>query len=398
MLKKSEIDKATYEGDGKSRHIIWDDQVTGLGLRIYPSGRKAFILSYRNADRQKRLLTLGRYGVLTVKQARDMALRELGEVTRGKDPTELRRARNRAATVKELCEAYTRDYARPHKKTWEKDDSRLKRHVIPRWGARKAGSIRHTDVARLHRQLGVKTPYEANRTLEIIRVMFKFAQDEGYVPEGFENPATRVKKHREKKRDRWVTEAELPALAQAIDEEPNIYIRAVLWLYLFTGARKTELLAARWEQVDLGERVLRLPETKAGRSHVIPLPEPALKLLQGLPREEGNDHVFPGRNEGCPLVNIDKAWNRVRARAGVPDVRLHDLRRTVGSWLVNSGHSLVIVQKTLNHSTHTAALTYARLSQDPVRAALDEHAKRLLVTAGKDQEAEVIPFGRVSDV
>jgi integrase len=171
-----------------------------------------------------------------------------------------------------------------------------------------------------------------------------------------------------------------------------VYVQAALWLYLLTGLRKNELLSIRWAQVDFDRRVLFLPDTKAGRSHEIPLSLPAIEILRGLPRQAGNPHVFCGHRPGQPLVSIDKSWRRIRKRAGVEDVRIHDLRRTVGSWLVQAGNSLLVVQKALNHSTYSAALVYARMSEDPVRRALDEHARQVMVAAGKESLAEVIPL------
>ncbi len=172
----------------------------------------------------------------------------------------------------------------------------------------------------------------------------------------------------------------------------NLRLRAAFWLYLLLGVRKSELLGARWEDVDFGRAELRIPETKAGRAHSVPLGPAALAILRELPREGDNPFLFPGRKPGSPLQNIDGAWRRIRARAGVEDVRIHDLRRTVGSWLAQAGSSLLVVQKALNHSTYQAALVYARMSEDPVRRALEEHERRVLVAAGREPEAEVVPL------
>lgn len=171
------------------------------------------------------------------------------------------------------------------------------------------------------------------------------------------------------------------------DESPeNLRLRAAFWLYLLLGVRKSELLGARWEDVDFGRAELRIPETKAGRAHSVPLGPAALAILRELPREPESPFLFPGRKPGSPLQNIDSAWRRIRARAGVEDVRIHDLRRTVGSWLAQAGSSLLVVQKALNHSTYQAALVYARMSEDPVRRALEEHERRVLVAAGRVPE------------
>jgi integrase len=227
-------------------------------------------------------------------------------------------------------------------------------------------------------------PYEANRTLEVVKKMFFLAQVWGFVPEDFRNPAVGIERFKETKRERWITHEELPELAKAIDAENNVYARAAVWLYLFTGCRRSELLGAKWEQVDETRCELFLPTTKAGRAFTVPLSPPAMSILSSLPRIAGNPFIFPSlqprgeRKEPGHLVNIDKAWRRVRKAAGVADVRLHDLRRTVGSWLAMDGASLLVIGKTLNQTSPATTAVYARLSQDPVRAALDKHAKRIL--------------------
>jgi len=162
-----------------------------------------------------------------------------------------------------------------------------------------------------------------------------------------------------------------------------VYARAALWLYLLTGVRKSELLGARWDDIDWDRKELRLGETKAGRVHYVPLSEPALAILNDLPRHEGNPHILPGARKGQHLVNISKPWLRVRKAAGVVDVRLHELRRTVVSWLAQAGNDLHLIGKVLGHSTVTTTAVYARFGQDVVHQALEEHGKRLMEAAGK---------------
>ncbi len=223
--------------------------------------------------------------------------------------------------------------------------------------------------------------------------MFRLAETWGFVDEGHPNPATKIEKFAERKRTRWVTREELPRIAQAIDTSPNIYVRAALWLYLLTGVRKTELLRAQWDHVDFERGVLRLPETKSGEEQVVALSAAALSILQSVPRLENNPHILPGAKEGGHLVNIDKPWRVIRAAAGVEDVRLHDLRRTVGSWLTQAGVDLNLVKDALRHSNISTTLIYARLGQDAARDAMEEHGKRILEAAGKMHPVEVATGG-----
>ena len=435
-LTKRFIDSFTYQGINGKRDVRWDILLPGFGVRIYPNGKKAFVLSYR-VNGRKRFMTLGNYDVLTLDQARNMARRHLVGVIDGNDPLENRKKAAKGETVKGLCAAYLEQHAKVHKKSWKDDERRIEKYILPIWGNLKVSNIKRADTAALHGKIGKNHPYEANRVLELISKMFSLARRWGFVDENAVNPASDIDRFKEKKRDRWVTPGELPAVIRAIDQEQNFYAKAALWLYLLTGVRRSELLQARWEDVDWEQRELRLPETKAGRVHYVPLSEVALSILRKLPRVDRNAHLLPGHVVGKHLVNIDKAWRRVRDRAtvkfwaahsdaqvsslvagliaklgreptraeveaaadfdlplGTGDVRLHDLRRTVGSWLAQAGNSLHLIGKVLNHSSQSTTAIYARFGQDHVRQALEDHSKRILGVAGGLPSAEVVTLRR----
>lgn len=380
-LTKRYIDSARYQGSDGSRDVRWDALLPGFGIRIYPNGKKAYVLSYRSAGR-KRLITLGSASVLTLDQARDHAREHLVAVVDGKDPLEERRRLAQGETVKDLAISYIEHHAKVHKKSWKEDERRIGRYVLPIWANHKVANIKRVDVIALHRKIGEKYPYEANRVLELVSKMFSLARRWGFVDETAVNPAREIDHYKELKRDRWVTPQELPRLMQAIGEDPNYYARAALWLYLLTGMRKSEVLKARWADINWERRELRLPETKAGRVHYVPLSEAAMSLLSKLQRVDGNPYILPGQAKGKHLVNIDKPWQRVRKAAGIEDVRLHDLRRTVGSWLAQAGNSLHLIGRVLNHANPATTAIYARFGQDQVRAALEDHSKRLLGIGG----------------
>ena len=387
-LTKKTIDALSYQGAGNERFVVWDDDPPGFGLRIYPSGRKAFVLSYRSQGR-KRLMTVGTYGVLTLEQARIQARAELAKVeTQGADPLAVRQRQAQGETFRDLCQTYMERHGQA-KKSGPDDQRRIDRHLLPLWGSLKVPAITRADVAALHSKIGKAHPYEANRVLALLSKMFDLARRWGFVPEDHSNPARDIDRFKEAKRDRWVTPEELPRLAQAINEEPNQSARFGLWLYLLTGARKSELLRARWEDVDWTRAELRIPDTKAGRVHYIPLSAAALALLREIPRVAGNPHILPGKLDGAHLVNINKPWNRVRCAAGVEDVRIHDLRRTVGSWLAQAGNSLHLIGRVLNHSNQSTTAIYARFGEDSVRAALEQHGARIIGAAGLTPSADV---------
>ena len=390
-LTSRAITSFEYQGGWDVR---WDDAIPGLGVRIFPSGKKSYLLRYR-AKGRRRYMTLGRVGAdITLAQARDRARKYRVEVLDGGDPLETRRAAARGKTFGDLVMTYLERHVEAQRlKTGAATKRRLERNIPASWKARNADSIAGWEIEALHQRIGKTRPYEANRLLEIVRTMYRHAPRWLYLDAGTPNPTDGIKKFREQKRKRWVTPEELPALATAIDGESNIYIRAALWTYLLTGVRKTELLQARWDDVDWQRGTLKLPETKSGEEQVVALSAAALAIFQGVPHLDGNPYILPGAISGHHLVNIDKAWRRVRKRAGVEDVRLHDLRRTVGSWLTQHGADLNLVKDALRHASISTTLTYARLGADPARAAMEDHGRRILEAAGKRGPREVVAGG-----
>lgn len=373
-LTKRIVDSATYKGDGTSKHILWDSALTGLGLRVYPSGKKSFVLSYRQNNR-KRLFVLGKYGILTVDQAREVAIEKMAEINRGEDPVEERRQLNKAQTFAELCEIYLERHAKVHKKSWKQDEGRINNYLLPAWGNHRITSISRSDIASLHSKIGVTRPYEANRILALLSKMFELAIEWGILEEMRFNPAQRIKKFKEAKRDRYVKIDEMPKLMQALQKEENTYARYAILMFLLTGMRKSELLNSKWEDVDFKRKEIRLADTKAGRTHYVPLSELAIQILKEIPRTLGNPYIFVGSKEGSALVNIRKPWLRISKEAGLEDVRVHDLRRTVGSWLAQEGHSLHLIGKILNHSNESTTKVYARLQENNAKDAMEEHGK-----------------------
>ncbi len=234
--------------------------------------------------------------------------------------------------------------------------------------------------------------------------MFTKAEEWGIVPEGRKNPA-KGKKHGskgagiedfpEKERDRYVSKEELPTLIAAIDEE-DIYARSAIWLYLLTEFRKSELLSAKWEQIDMEQGQFILPDPKNNKPLYHPLSEEAKAVLSGIPRIEGNPYIFCGRNLGKPLSDIKSHWSRVRERTGFTDLRIHDLRRTMGSWLVQAGNSLYLVSKILNHKDIRTTERYARFAQDDLKTALDQTGSNMMGIAGKIKPAEIVSLKKSS--
>jgi integrase len=384
-LTKRRIDAAKYKGSSRSQCILWDGVLPGFGLRVHPAGRKAFVLFYRTAAGSKRLFTVGRYPELTLDQARKKARHLLVEVADGRDPAAERKRARQVSTVKQLTDEYLERHARVHKRHVRNDEQRIRDYIVPAWGGRKATAITRADVSAVHRKIGQRAPSTANNVLALASKMFNWGEAEGLLPKGHPNPCRGVKKFKETSRDRWLTRDEVRELMKALEAEPSVYIRGVFWLALLTGCRRSELLGLRWGNVDLEQGFLKISRTKADRVHFVPLSAPARAVLEALPRERGNPHVFPGAKPGAALVNVEKSWRRVRAAAGVKDARLHDLRRTVASWLAQHGASLQLVGSLPDHSDPRTTQIYAHLSDEGRRAALDRHGERLLEAVGREE-------------
>lgn len=389
-LTKTKIDRFKY--NSRARDVRWDSEISGFGLRIYPpterGTKKAFVLSYRHEGR-KRLMVLGSYGEITLDQARTIAGEKLYALKRhGIDPLEAKREAKSGKTFKDLRKKYI-DYKKRKKyKTWEADEARLKRHAPKAWDNRLAKSIKAHEIDNLHKEIGGKYPYEANRLLALLRHMFKLGARDAWnyiLPKEHINPCLEIEKFREKKRKRFAKPHEIKSIAKAIDAYPQIYIRAVLWLYLLTGTRKTELLSAKWADVDFDERTLTLPDTKAGEEQSVSLSPTAIALIQGIPRVKKNPYIFVGNKKGKHLVNIFKPWDAIRRAAGCDDLRLHDLRRTVGTWMTRAGVDLNTIKSALRHADIATTLIYADAGEEVAKDALDEHSKAIMKAAGKDE-------------
>lgn len=393
-LTKRGIDAAEYAGDGTSQDIRWDD-MPGFGVRLYPSGAKTFVLKYRTSTGRTRLATVGKCGVLTLSQARDRARAMLVEVTDGKDPIE-ERQREKVLTLREYAPHYL-EYVRLHNKSWKEDARRLgfryvegegdepggfepnkenPGRVLPTLGPRPLTEIRRKDIQDLHTKIGRRAKHEANRTVALLSAVLTRG-----LPEGMPNPASGVELFPEPPRKVYVKKDELPQLATAIEEEENVFIRAVVWLALLTSCRKSELLPRKWEDVDLGRRILRLPDTKSGRERIVPLSDPAMQILEDLPRFKDNPHVLPGSGPGSHLTKdgLKKPWQGIRERAGLEHITFHDLRRTFGSWSIQDGVPIAFISAALGHSSiRITERAYAHLSPDEPRMALERHGEQLL--------------------
>ena len=271
-----------------------------------------------------------------------------------------------------------------------------KLHILPRLGRRLIGELKRQDIAKLHHELA-GTPYQANRTLALLSKFFGWAEKHGLRPDG-SNPCRHVEKYREGRRERFLSQAELARLGDALreaeqDKSCSPWVVAAIRLLTFTGARRNEILTLRWEHVSEEHECLMLPDSKTGRK-AIHLNAPALTLLQTVPRLEGNPYVICGEKAGQHLVNLEKPWRRIRKAAKLEEVRLHDLRHSFASVAASGGQSLVVIGKMLGHSQPATTARYAHLADDPVKAASDAVGRHIAAAMDGETSGELVELPR----
>ena len=395
-LTKTVADSAKYPaGSGANQHfILWDSEIRGFGLRVYPSGRKAFIFRYR-AKGRKRLMTVGEYGPMTVHQARDRARKMRVQVADGDDPREeARRRGEETKRVADLAEGYMREVETTRKPSTVRNYRQLlDAYVLPAVGSFQPAAVTEDDVRHLHRSMKA-TPYSANRALFLLSKLMTIAEKRGLRGYGT-NPCRDVRQYKERARSRYLSTEELARLADALrrlEEQRlvSLHAAAAVRLLLLTGCRVNEVLTLRWEYIDFEATVALLPDSKTGEK-VVYLNAPALQVLADIPRTEGNPYVIEGAGEGRHLVNLRKAWYRMRDEAGLEGVRLHDLRHTFGSWGASGGLSLPLIGKLLGHRQAASTERYAHLAADPVREA-SERVAEAISAAMSGKAGEVVPI------
>jgi len=284
----------------------------------------------------------------------------------------------RGESIEQLCDLYMKDHCtnRCKASTIAAHEWLMKRFIRPKLGNRKLLELRPADVAKLHADLQ-DTPYNANRVLGLLRAMLNCAERWEMIPRGA-NPAAHIKPFPEKKRERYLSQEELDGLMAVLadgetDGSIDPYIAAAIRLLIFTGCRLGEILTLEWASVDLdkGRLVFEKHKTDQRGAKIIPLNTPAQELLANLQRQEDNLYVIVGEVPGKHLINLQKPWRRIRALAGLDDVRIHDLRHSFASFAVGAGLSLPIIGGLLGHKSVQTTARYAHLAHDPLKQASD---------------------------
>jgi len=389
-LNKRTIDTLAEEG---ARYTVWDSELKGFGLRVETTGTKTFLVRYRVGGGRRgtpRQFKIGRYGKLTPDEARDEAVNILAQVELGQDPQAERVAARETLTVSELCDLYLEEGVATKKaSTLELDKIRIKRHIKPQIGTRKITEIGAGDIERLMNDIAqgkVKAAATAHtrggkgaasRTIGLLSGIFNFAVTRKLCAE---NPTKGVARFKDVRRERFLSPKELGVLGDALTaaaaDGAHRYHVAIIRLLALTGARKNEIARLKWSEVDLGRGLLQLEDSKTGRK-AIRLGAAAQVVLKEI-KPTASPYVFPDpRDASLPIRNLDWAWVGFRKRAGMEDLRIHDLRHSFASVAVAGGSGLHLIGKLLGHSHVATTSRYAHLADDPVREAADKVSRSI---------------------
>jgi integrase len=379
-FSKSRIENLAVSGDSREYH--YDTKVPGLAVCVSPAGGKVFYLIRRIGSKVE-YLKLGSYPELTPENARDAAQLLNGKVAGGENPGDERRVKRQAATLREAFDHFveqpTRTRAKRPKSEKTKKEYRLQfEGHLAQWSHRRLSEIRRSEIQTLHNQLGEHTPYVANRVLALLTAIYNEAIDRGSYRGT--NPAARIRKFQEQSRERFLRADELPKFWKALEAEPSEKVRDFIKLALFTGQRRSNVLGMRWADLNLDAALWTIPQTKTGR-HVVPLSAPALEVLNRRKETAKGEYVFPSRRGSGHLQDPMNAWRSILARAGIGDLRIHDLRRTMGSWQTITGASRPIVGKLLGHTQESTTAIYGRLDLEPVRQSAETATSAMLAAA-----------------
>ncbi len=368
-LEYRNISKRTVDGlSVEDREaVFWDRELQGFGVRVYPSGSKVYVVQTRHKGRSRRV-TLGRHGVLSADKARRKAAEAIARIKSGEEPGEKPPGR---VTVADLAARYLREHVEVRCKasTQKMYRSVVDRFIVPAYGQVAVEEVEREHIAKLHLELR-DIPYQANRALEIGVKLFNLAE-EWKLRKG-SNPCRFVRKYREQKRERFLTDAEFRRLGEVLNDleaqgRLPVYPAAAIRLLMLTGCRRNEIVELEWEDVDLVAGELRLRDSKSG-ARLVPLSPAAARVLVGLPRIEGTPWVIPGTKRGRHLSDLNHYWERVREEADLGGVRLHDLRHSFASRALALGESLSMIGKLLGHNKIDTTSRYAHLARDSIKA------------------------------
>ena len=360
----------------KTHVEIFDSELRGFYVDVLASGRKSFRLRYR-IKKKLRVVTLGDAQILSTLEARQLAVNLLRQVNLGVDPHAPLITTSSPLLKDFFVEKYL-PYIKSYKRSWNTDESMIRNHLIPQLGNMEMGSIKPPDIAVFVERMKSEgyASGTCNRALVLLR--YGFALAIRWKLSGIDsNPVKEIKNIKDdNKIERYLTEVQTRELLHAIRQSSSEMLQYIVLFLIYTGARKREVLDARWRDVDWAQKSWRIPKTKSGKVRHVPLSTGAMKVLEHLRLKvrKGfleDQAIFANPNTGDPFVSFFYSWNNARVRAGLPDFRIHDLRHSFASYLVNAGRSLYEVQELLGHADIKTTSRYAHLSRERLISAVE---------------------------
>lgn len=370
-LDANTVRSATCPED-KKKLDLYDAGIPGFVLEVRPSGGKTYYLRYRDARRKQHQHRIGDAAGISFDQARTAAQTVRARVILGENPAEEKKALRAIPTLEDFARSYL-DYVKGAKRSWDLDESFLRNHVLPRWGKRHLDEVRQQDIINLQHGMRASgyAPATANRIVILTRYMWNLGK-KWKVPGTETNPASGIELFEENnKRERFLTAEEVQRLVACVRESDNPQLQYIVPLLLLLGCRKREQLDSQWSHFDLERRTWRIPLSKNGKARHVPLSADVLAIMAQVPRWDDCPYVVPNPKTKKPYVSFFYSWDTARKQAGLPEVRVHDLRHSTASFLVNSGRSLYEVQKILGHTQLKTTQRYAHLSQETLLEAVD---------------------------
>ncbi len=384
QLKFTKQEIATLPLPEKGSIVYHDTVVKGLVLFVYTNSKTFHI--YKFVDGKPIKPKLGNFPDMTVEQARKEALQMLGTIAKGDPVVSKRVSKPKGLDLGELVDHYINEYAQHHCTTWEEMRKNLRR-CFDLWLSTPAASITRVDVQQHMNLLGKERGHHAaNRAYDDLRAVFTWSTKYGY--HSGDNPCTGITKFKTRSRERFIRPDEFKKFLDGLKIEKNIPFRDYVYLSLFTGARQGNVLAMRWDQIDFELGIWHIPITKNKESQTVPLTNLAMQVLEDRREHRKSDEwVFPSDGASGHVVEPKKAWAKFLNDAKLADLRMHDLRRTLGSYMAMNNQSLQIIGKVLGHKSPTATQIYSRLAFDPLKHAM-EAAQASMV-----KSAEILPTG-----
>jgi len=351
---------------------FFDREQRGFMLEVRCSGGKTYYQRYTDDRGRERQFKIGPADVLSLGAARRKARTTAAEALIGTDPQERRAELRRIPTLAELVQDRYLPHVKSYKRSWCTDETVLRVHILPMLGSQYVDLVRAEPIAALverMRQQGYATG-TTNRVVIVLRHVFNLAR-KWRVPGVTENPTAGINLAPDVNRERFLSLEEAQRLIASIEQDENEVASKAILLLLLTGGRRNEITYARWEYVDWDKRSLLVPLSKSGKPRSIALNGAAIELLRSIKDNSISPYVFPSPVTGKPSPSLYFPWQRIRTRAGLPDLRLHDLRHSFASFLVNKGVSLYVVQGLLGHAHTRYTQRYAHLTPDTLREAAE---------------------------